>query len=659
MAAAHNTFIQGINSMVYHAPNVAGDKVQPFIVFSLTVISFTTTTIWRKVLLSRAGEEVGKGALAPSVEQHHTFVPQVVQLKKYLEDIKAGKEAYDGPLIVEKIHSFSDVMIQHLNEGREIPALESSRMRAVFTEKELKDIDSAFMKRALANVDFSTTLPLSVVCGNPATPWFPPFPTPLKWATRWWFSRKISAAWEFGPPLDFGWELREWWTSILVEEPFTTSLIVTSFPIVPLFWLLHFIERIAGEEICIADETEDRLDTSVPVAGADSIARGSRGNALLGLRPLAVCSPPLVYVVQQVDGSTGKTCADLEGPRSECKSKYTIRRRLRAWASTACTSALRVMLSSSLVVDAPQPSLASSSPSSSSSSSALLALTAPPIHVVPSKLISCPVVSAANACATSVLAKAGSGSPRTRRAAARSPEASARPVRHASRLHTPNDSSPSSSLSVQTLLAPSAATTRSGIIPPAVENKSEWRFAAVRVSPPPLSALHRLSPRSACAHCERWHPQVPADWRLVACLGCPPEIILVALRVRSIESKSRSRLLQSLAPSTQPVSTCRHQGGEGVNSEGSRRRRSRACEREAVFKGISPRRAQVAPGSCGPPECDLYSTCALPRQVCGGAPPPRPATGPPTPAARSIPPGTGSRNESSGASPLTPVAFRT
>ncbi|KAJ7501884.1 hypothetical protein B0H11DRAFT_2224247 [Mycena galericulata] len=65
-------------------------------------------------------------------------------------------------------------------------------------------------------------LPLSVVCGNPATPWFvlflflflflkplelpehhppsfPPFPLPLKWATRWWFARRHSAAWEFGP----------------------------------------------------------------------------------------------------------------------------------------------------------------------------------------------------------------------------------------------------------------------------------------------------------------------------------------------------------------------------------------------------------------------------------------------------------------------------
>lgn len=91
-------------------------------------------------------------------------------------------------------------------------------MRAAFTEKELKAVDAAFMKLVLQKIEFATTLPLSVVCGNPATPWyvgtfphqyksshtgptmqFPPFPLPLKWATRWWFARKYSAAWEFGP----------------------------------------------------------------------------------------------------------------------------------------------------------------------------------------------------------------------------------------------------------------------------------------------------------------------------------------------------------------------------------------------------------------------------------------------------------------------------
>ncbi|KAJ7182325.1 hypothetical protein C8R43DRAFT_940482 [Mycena crocata] len=34
---------------------------------------------------------------------------------------------------------------------------------------------------------------------NVAQTIFPPFPAPLKWATRWWFARKHSEAWQFGP----------------------------------------------------------------------------------------------------------------------------------------------------------------------------------------------------------------------------------------------------------------------------------------------------------------------------------------------------------------------------------------------------------------------------------------------------------------------------
>ncbi|KAJ7644766.1 hypothetical protein FB45DRAFT_299503 [Roridomyces roridus] len=199
MAAAHNAFIQGINAMVAHAPNITSDKVEPFMVFSLAVVDSIHHhhDMEETFYFPEIEKKLGAGSMSASVDQHHTFVPQLVQLKEWIESVRAGTEMYDGKLLVEKVHSFSDIMINHLNE--EIPSLESSRMRAVFTEKELKDIDNEFMKQALAKIDFNTTLPLSIVCGNPATPWFPPFPLPLKWATRWWFSRKYPGAWEFGP----------------------------------------------------------------------------------------------------------------------------------------------------------------------------------------------------------------------------------------------------------------------------------------------------------------------------------------------------------------------------------------------------------------------------------------------------------------------------
>ncbi|KAF8169124.1 hypothetical protein K438DRAFT_1983441 [Mycena galopus ATCC 62051] len=199
MAAAHNAFIQGVNAMVFHASTVDGSKVQPFIVFCLAVVDSVHHhhDLEETFLFPELEKKLGAGTLSACVEQHAEFVPDLLELKKHLEVINAGKETYSGSLLVEKINSFSDVMIDHLRQ--EIPALESGRMRAVFTEKELKDMDAAFMKLALAKTDFNTTLPLSVVCGNPATPWFPPFPLPLKWLTTYWFSRKYKESWEFGP----------------------------------------------------------------------------------------------------------------------------------------------------------------------------------------------------------------------------------------------------------------------------------------------------------------------------------------------------------------------------------------------------------------------------------------------------------------------------
>ena len=45
-------------------------------------------------------------------------------------------------------------------------------MREKFTIAELKAIDSEFVKRAIASIDFYKTMPLTVVCANPSTPWW-------------------------------------------------------------------------------------------------------------------------------------------------------------------------------------------------------------------------------------------------------------------------------------------------------------------------------------------------------------------------------------------------------------------------------------------------------------------------------------------------------
>ena len=45
MAAAHNTFIQGLNAMIRHGPTVTEDKVEPFMWFCLALVRLASVLI--------------------------------------------------------------------------------------------------------------------------------------------------------------------------------------------------------------------------------------------------------------------------------------------------------------------------------------------------------------------------------------------------------------------------------------------------------------------------------------------------------------------------------------------------------------------------------------------------------------------------------------
>ncbi|KAH9487381.1 hypothetical protein JR316_0001456 [Psilocybe cubensis] len=208
MAAAHNVFIQGINAAVAHAPHITPEKVQPFMVFCLTVLDTIHHhhNVEETFYFPTLEKKLGAGSLSSNVDEHASFVPQLDATAQWCRDVQAGKEQYDANVFLEKINSFGDLMYEHL--VHELPTLESSKIKAAFTEQELKAIDKDFQKIVFADIDFHTTLPMTIVCMNPATPWFPPLPAPARWAARWWFSRKHSAAWQFGP-LDFSGNVRK------------------------------------------------------------------------------------------------------------------------------------------------------------------------------------------------------------------------------------------------------------------------------------------------------------------------------------------------------------------------------------------------------------------------------------------------------------------
>lgn len=200
-------FIQGVNAMSAHAPHVVGDKVQPFVFFSLANvrpgleihrISFAQIENQLRLIhhhhhleetyyFDKLEEKLGKGYLESTKEEHDTFVPQIEAAEKWLSDVQSGKEQYNPRTMVELIDSFSDKMFEHLSHvclklfpqhdrailtlPQEPGKLNSEKMRQNFTEKELKDIDEEFFKLALKGVDYYTMLPLGLISTNPATPW--------------------------------------------------------------------------------------------------------------------------------------------------------------------------------------------------------------------------------------------------------------------------------------------------------------------------------------------------------------------------------------------------------------------------------------------------------------------------------------------------------
>ncbi|KAF9527421.1 hypothetical protein CPB83DRAFT_836591 [Crepidotus variabilis] len=198
MAAAHNIFIQGVNAMAAHALHVTDEKVQPFMLFCLSVLEVVHHhhRVEETYYFDALEKKLGEGYLTESKDEHGTFVPQIEATESWLEDVRDGKTIYDGSGFLAQINSWADDMIHHLNH--EVERLDREKIKECFTVNELKAIESEFMKVALKDANFYTSLPILLVCGNPATPWFPPFPLPLRWAIRYWFSRRHREAWEFG-----------------------------------------------------------------------------------------------------------------------------------------------------------------------------------------------------------------------------------------------------------------------------------------------------------------------------------------------------------------------------------------------------------------------------------------------------------------------------
>ena len=61
-------------------------------------------------------QKLGAHAMDNNVEQHHAFMPGFHDLEEYVKEVHAGTEPYSGATVIQKLESFSDALVQHLNE---------------------------------------------------------------------------------------------------------------------------------------------------------------------------------------------------------------------------------------------------------------------------------------------------------------------------------------------------------------------------------------------------------------------------------------------------------------------------------------------------------------------------------------------------------------
>ncbi|KAJ7707541.1 hypothetical protein B0H17DRAFT_1192023 [Mycena rosella] len=200
MSISHNMFIRGMNAIHAQAEGIREDQVKAFAFFCVSFFEMIGQhhKIEEEILFPIYDQKLGAHAMDHNVEQHHAFMDGLHDLETYVKEVHAGTTSYKGSIVIQKLESFADALIEHLHD--EIPTLESSRLRAVFTKKDLADMEANLVKIILKDISLFTTLPIGLLCHDKSTaPHFPPMPAPVLFAVKYAFSWRHNDAWQFAP----------------------------------------------------------------------------------------------------------------------------------------------------------------------------------------------------------------------------------------------------------------------------------------------------------------------------------------------------------------------------------------------------------------------------------------------------------------------------
>ncbi|KAF7374754.1 Hemerythrin domain-containing protein [Mycena sanguinolenta] len=200
MSLAHNMFIRAINAIHAQAQGIKDKQVKPFAFFCMAFCESLNHhhDIEETYTFPMYNAKLGANAMDRNIEQHEAFMGGLTDFNEYVTKVHAGATAYNAATLTEKLNSFADDLVLHLRE--EISTLESSRLRAAMTEKDLKDIEATTMKVLKKETSLFTGLPMDLICHDKSTePRFPPAPKAVIWAAQYGSSWVHNDAWAFGP----------------------------------------------------------------------------------------------------------------------------------------------------------------------------------------------------------------------------------------------------------------------------------------------------------------------------------------------------------------------------------------------------------------------------------------------------------------------------
>lgn len=61
-------------------------------------------------------KRLGLETMDANVDQHKLFLPQLTAVEEFLKDIESGRIPYDSTSLLEKLDTFTDMLMAHLRE---------------------------------------------------------------------------------------------------------------------------------------------------------------------------------------------------------------------------------------------------------------------------------------------------------------------------------------------------------------------------------------------------------------------------------------------------------------------------------------------------------------------------------------------------------------